>query len=48
VPVRFALVALSTVEVTHGVLNLLDITLEVGHRFVVAIDGRRWFTPRRG
>jgi len=36
-PVRFPLVALSTVEKTHDALNLLDIPAKVGH--VVAIDG---------
>jgi hypothetical protein len=47
-PVRFALVALGTVQEPHAVLDLLDVRVELGHAIVVAIDGRGEFTARCG
>jgi len=31
----------SALQVAHGVLDLLDVRVEFGHAFVVAIDGCR-------
>jgi hypothetical protein len=36
-PVRFPLIAFSALQESHGVLDLLDIPVKVGHPFVVAL-----------